>query len=528
MCRWNRWMLGALGALMALTSGCNCSGGSGSPDGGGGRTDAGQAAAHPADVLMHRRNPTRDGVYVDPLMTKTALANMHVDSSFNATTSSNSYAQVLFMENGPDGGDTLFVATEQNDVFALDANSGKQVWTVNVGAPASSTQFCGGSINPYGISGTPAIDPDGRTLYFNAMLATGNSGRPTNTIFALSLDTGKERWKIDVDTAVAGFDSTIENERGAVLLFNGTLYVVYGGLDGDCGPYRGWILGVATANPGNISSWHTAAPSGSGIWGPSGAATDGTSIFVATTNTNGPHPTVWDAGHSEAVIRLTPGLQFTESAANFFTQGQGAANNNQDWYYNDVNDLDLGSSGLVLFDAPGATPSKLAFAVGKTSYAYLLDRSNLGGIGLGLSSVVPHTDGQVFGSLLAYNTAKPATYVSGRFNVSGTGFCTTAGADITVLQVTHANPPQLKFAWCGVVGGDAAPIVSTTDGLNDAVLWTYGASGDETVRAYDADTGTLLYTSPGLAGSTHWISPIIAKGRLYVAQNGTVTALTVR
>jgi outer membrane protein assembly factor BamB len=79
-----------------------------------------------------------------------------------------------------------------------------------------------------------------------------------------------------------------------------------------------------------------------------------------------------------------------------------------------------------------------------------------------------------------------------------------------------------------VVGGDAAPIVSTTDGLNDAVLWTYGASGDETVRAYDADTGTLLYTSPGLAGSTHWISPIIAKGRLYVAQNGTVTALTVR
>jgi hypothetical protein len=146
---------------------------------------------------------------------------------------------------------------------------------------------------------------------------------------------------------------------------------------------------------------------------------------------------------------------------------------------------------------------------------------------MGLSSVVPHTESQVFGSLLAYNTAKPATYVSGHFNVSGTSFCTDGNADLTVLEVTHANPPQLRFGWCAASGGDAAPIVSTTDGLNQAVLWTYGASGDETVRAYDADTGTLLYTSPGLSGSTHWISPVIAKGRFYVGQNGTITALTV-
>jgi hypothetical protein len=337
---------------------------------------------------------------------------------------------------------------------------------------------------------------------------------------------------VDVDSTVAGFDSCVQNERSAVLLFNGRLYVVYGGLDGDCGNYQGWVIGVSTANPTNVVTWKTNATSGSGIWGTSGAATDGISVYVATTNTNArpSFPTTWDAGNSEAVIRLSPSLAFTENGANFFAPSKDARNNNQDWYANDVADADLGSSGVVLVDAPGATPSQLAFAVGKTQYAYLIDRNNLGGISPGISPVLPHTDGMVFGSLLSYNTAKPATYVSGHFNVSGAGFCPSTGGDMmTVLQVTHTQPPKLQFAWCGNMGGDSGPIVSTTDALgNQAILWTYGAANDEVVRAYDADTGALLFTSVALPGSTHWISPMIAGGRLYIGQNGTVTALTVQ
>jgi hypothetical protein len=508
------------------------------PDGGntpdGGQTKDGGVtvpdAGNPADVLTHHRNLNRDGVYVDPLMTPAAVANAHVDTGFNATTSSNTYAQPLYMQNGADGGNTLFVVTEVNDVFALDANTGAQIWKTNVGTNATKGgyAFCGGSIDPYGISGTPVIDPTTRILYLDAMLAKGVDNKPTHNVFALSIDSGAVLWNIDMDSTVTGFDSTIQNERSALMLLNGTLYVVYGGLDGDCGSYHGWVIGISTANHSNIVTWDTNAPSGAGIWGTSGAASDGTSVFVATTNTNSPFPTVWDAGHSEAILRLTPGLQFVENEANFFTQAQDARNNMQDWYYNDTNDLDLGSSGLVLFDAPGANPSQLAFAVGKTQYAYLLDRNNLGGIATGVAATIPNTDSQVFGSLLAFNT--PAgTYVSGPFNVSGSGFCQNGGANMTVLEVTHTSPPNLQFAWCANSGGQAGPIVSTTDGINNAIVWTYGASGDETVRAYDAsDAGTLLYTSSQLSGSMHWISPIVANGRFYVAENGKVSAITVR
>ena len=515
------------------------------PDGGinggdGGPTpDAGpfDAGSHPSDVLTHRRDLMRGGVYIDPSLTKAAvMSNMKVDPNFAPTISANTYSQPLFMEAAIDGGDVLFVATEGNDVYALDPLSGRQIWSTHVGAPASKSggtmckgsSFCGGSIDPFGISGTPAIDRVARILYLDAMLNNGHNGDPSHHIIAMGLDQGNILWNIDVDTAVSGFDSCIQNERSAVMLFNGRLYVVYGGLDGDCGNYHGWVVGVSTADHTQLVSWATAAPSGSGIWGTSGAASDGTSVFVATTNTNGPMPQVWDGGHSEAILKLTPDLRFIETADNFFTMSQDARNQNHDWLYNDANDLDLGSSGVVLFDAPGANPSQLAFAVGKTQYGYLVDRNHLGGISPGISAVIPGTDAQVFGSLLAYNTAKPATYVSGHFNVSGTGFCQNGGADLTVLQVSHSSPPNLQFAWCGATGGDAAPIVSTTDGSSEAILWTYGASGDETVRAYDADTGTLLYTSATpFPGSTHWISPIIAQGRLYVAGNGVVSALTV-
>jgi outer membrane protein assembly factor BamB len=552
------WLLAVLpwavvGCTASVSSVLRDGGGPGSdaggpgPDGGGGQdsgtpgTDAGgttdsgtptgDAGYTTSDVLMHRRNVNRDGTYIDPYMTKTAVMGTHVLSGFSATISSNTFGQLLFMENGPDGGDTLFVATENNDIYALDANTGTQIWTTNVGAPSSLSDtcggsgFCGGSISPFGTTGTPAIDIDGRVMYFSSMLHKGVNNNPTHTLFAVGIDQPNVLWKVDIDSTVSGFNSCIQNQRAATLFLNGWVYVAFSGLDGDCGNYKGWVIGVNAANPSQINSWQTTATSGSGIWGTSGPASDGTNVFVATCNTNGPHPQIWDGGYSEAVIKLTPDLKFTESAPNFFTMN---GPNGQDWLANDNADADLGSSGLVMFQAPGATPSNLIFVIGKTTYGYLVDRDNLGGISTGLSTNIPQANGQAKGSLLAYNTALPATYVSGPFNVTGTGNCTNGSADFSVLQVTHASPPQLQFAWCGVAGGDGDPIVSTIDGLNEAVLWTYGASGDETARAYDADTGTLLYTSPALPGSTHWISPIVANGRFYVAGNGTVSALTVR
>ena len=50
------------------------------------------------------------------------------------------------------------------------------------------------------------------------------------------------------------------------------------------------------------------------------------------------------------------------------------------WLQLDDFDLELGGSGPLLVDVPGATPSHLVVALGKDGNAYLLNRSNLGGI----------------------------------------------------------------------------------------------------------------------------------------------------
>src|SRR5262249_4099891 len=73
------------------------------------------------DVLEHHLNSTRDGLYIDPLLTQKAAANTHRDQTFDAPLPGPTYAQPLYVSNGPDGRPTFVVATERNVVLALDA-----------------------------------------------------------------------------------------------------------------------------------------------------------------------------------------------------------------------------------------------------------------------------------------------------------------------------------------------------------------------------------------------------------------------
>ena len=105
-----------------------------------------------------------------------------------------------------------------------------------------------------------------------------------------------------------------------------------------------------------------------GVWGPGGVASDGTNTFVVTGNGNS--TTTWSG--SEAVIRLQPGPVFSGSTTDYWAP--------TNWQQLDQGDTDLGGSGAILVDVPGATPSALVVALGKDGNAYLLNRSNLGGV----------------------------------------------------------------------------------------------------------------------------------------------------
>ncbi|HEY6459447.1 MAG TPA: hypothetical protein VIY73_04825, partial [Polyangiaceae bacterium] len=355
----------------ASSSGGGSSSGSGSSSGGGsssgsasssgGTSSSGGDSGPPANdpsVIQHHKNGTRDGLYVDPVFTQTAAATTHVLTGFMGTVTTTVYAQPLYVEDGPGGAEAFVVATEDNHVTAYNGTTGAILWDTGptVIGPYATKNPPGGSVGPshIGITGTPYIDLASRTIFFDAMTTPDNNASYHHMVFALSLDDGsvQKNWPIDVNAAVSGFDSGIQNERGALQFLNGVVYVPYGGYDGDGGTYYGSVIGFPVASPGTPTWWHTKAAKG-GVWGPGALPTDGTSLFPITGNTSGTNGT-WGGG--EAVIRLAAGPTFSGNATDYYAPSN--------WEELDNNDADLGGASEVLLDMPGAKYPHLVAAGG--------------------------------------------------------------------------------------------------------------------------------------------------------------------
>jgi outer membrane protein assembly factor BamB len=460
-------------------------------------------------VLQHHKNASRDGVYVDPLMTKTAAQTLHKDAAFKAAIAGPIYAQPLFVEAGPGGKEALYVATEQNEVHALDAATGATIWKVSLGKPVPDSTLPCGNIDPLGVTGTPVIDLASRTMYLDAM-----TPGPKRMIFALSIDDGSVRagWPVDVAATVKSgaiaFESPAQSERGALAIMGGTLYVPYGGHFGDCGTYHGWVVGVPLADPQHPKGWATAA-TGGGIWAVGGIASDGAQLFVATGNTF--NASTWGGG--EAIIRLSAGPAFSSAPADYFAPSN--------WKDLDRGDTDLGGSNPVLVDVPGASPAALAVALGKDGNVYVADRTNLGGNKAIATKTV--ADGRIVNAPAAYTTSKGA-FVA----FSGTGLgCPAGRGDLVGLKIEAASPPTVSVAWCASQSGGSSPIVTSTTGHADAVVWTLGGGGSNHLRGFDGETGNLIVDLGGMTSIHRMMAPIEAKGRIYVAASNEVFAFTL-
>src|SRR5438552_775710 len=78
----------------------------------------------------------------------------------------------------------------------------------------------------------------------------------------------------------------LAQRRAALALVGDRVYVAFGGLYGDCGDYRGAIVGVHADGSGPAISYRVPAQREGAIWAPAGMAADsGGSLFVATGNT---------------------------------------------------------------------------------------------------------------------------------------------------------------------------------------------------------------------------------------------------
>jgi hypothetical protein len=267
-------------------------------------------------------------------------------------------------------------------------------------------------------------------------------------------------------------------------------------------------VAIQTANPSQVSAWQASAAKG-GAWAPGGIAGDGNYLYVGTGNTEG--ATTWSGG--DGILRLQPGAVFGGTNQDFFAPSN--------WQDLDEADKDMGSAGPVLFD-------HYALAMGKSGIAYLLDLQNMGGVGTApaqfqaarsviISAPVTYlaspgsTPGNTAGRYVAFKAVQPIC-----------GGTASGGADLMALKLSPQN--QFSFGWCAIQNGRGSPIVTTTDGTSNSIVWSLGAEGDNELHAFDGESGASLFSSVPLGNIRRFQTPIEANGIIYVATDAGIAA----
>lgn len=415
------------------------------------------AAAHPTAIW-----PTyhHDAARTGNAGTVPAVTGLKVAAT--ASLDAAVYASPLVLRDAK--GDLIIAASENNTLYGL-RNNGSVVWSRHIGTPVNGSTLPCGNINPTGITGTPVYDPASGLVFAVAFL-TGDK----HVLVAVNAETGALAWTRPVDPP--GSHANVEQERGALLLSGGRVWLAYGGLDGDCGPYHGYVVGIATSGQGTASIYQVPSSREAGIWTPAGPAADAAGhVYVsvgngAQTDANGKYDM------SDSVIELNGA-----SVVSFFAPASWASEN--------AADLDLGTTGPVIL------PTGQVFVAGKAGNAYLMKQGALGGLGGKVPSIAICT---AFGG---------AAYTSGTIYIPCTdGVRAVHIAGSTMTPVWHASPPGSP-----VIGGAVVLTLAPSSGVLYALNPTTGAVkskvslGDPTTRfatpAMSADGFAYVGTQHG-------------------------------
>jgi hypothetical protein len=499
-----------------------------------------------ADVLTYHNDNLRTGANLNETILTPANVNAATFGKVGQVgVDGQVYAQPL-VKTGvtlPDGTthDLMFVATENDSVYAFDASTLAPVWHDSLVNPAAGvTAVPSTAINQYviapeyGITSTPVIDPSSSTLYVVAMIRlTLPAQQPVYAyqLHALDLATGAEKFggPVTIQATVPGsgaasvhgkvtFNAFKELQRSALLLSGGVVYVSFASF-GDTNPYHGWVIGYNARTLKQTSVFND-TPNGiqGGIWmsGDGPAADAAGNIYLSTGNGTF-SPAAGNYGVS--VLKLTPGPKKLRVADYFTPYNQAKLNSN---------DLDLGSGGVMLLpNQAGKTP--LLVAAGKEGTLYLINRNNMGHYTTRRNMVVQSIPGAVSQAL-----DTPA-YFNGTIFFTGAGLPTASnpgGGDplkaYTLaggkLITTPTVAPSL-FTYPG-----ATPSISA-NGATSGIVWVVDNNSSAAIlRAYNASNITQQLYDSNQAGDrdvggpgVKFAVPTVAGGRVYIGGGGTLT-----
>src|SRR5256885_2231449 len=164
-------------------------------------------------------------------------------------------------------GNRIIVATEGDSLYALDPNTGNVQWHTNVGTPVPLSSLPCGNIDPLGITGTPVYDPTTGLVF-----AVAEISGPAHILVGLDANTGQVKVRRSVDTD--GMDPRAHQQRAALALANGMVYIAFGGLDGDCSDYIGRVVASRTNSQGPLLVYRVPTPREGGIWATPGPSVD--------------------------------------------------------------------------------------------------------------------------------------------------------------------------------------------------------------------------------------------------------------
>ncbi len=462
------------------------------------------------------------------------------------------YAQPLVMTNvsilGRGTHNLLIVATVNDSIYAFDADDpsvAQPYWKdsfispPNIVAPDNADESaigaCSGSYEDFtgnfGIVGTPVIDPSRETLYVvvRTKEISGGTTSFVQRLHALNITTGAEEPNSPVvitatypgtgdGSNVVNFDPLRENQRPALALVNGIIYITWAS-HCDNEPYHGWVIGYNETNLQQAVVWND-SPNGAenGIWMSGQGPCADTNGDVYLTVGNGSVDTTTNNDYGESFLKLTPTNGSMTVASYFIPYNWSALN---------AADADLGDAGMLLI--PGTT---LGISGGKECVLYLVNRDNMGGLSQGNAdtNVVQTWDlngGQIHGSPVWWSCT------NGSFM-----YIWPASSDhLRQYQFTNGLFKTTPYAEGVTVGGSGSPggILSVSaDGTNvgTGIIWaTINTTGNAnqatvvgTLHAYNAQNVTNeLWNSdmvPGrdsLGNLAKFVPPTIANGKVYVA-----------